>query len=350
MIELALSSGPYRELFSGKQGNVEQQHPSCEYHQKAGEADCAGHERTVLSGHSQSQGSAQGVTRTEQTPVSMSQPASAGTATAAEGNIPKKDVALRNLPQYSGDEDPQGGGEQKQETGNRWTSSEASKSRSNSSCASSSYNGSGSEDNDESHDAEDDWETAFDALHIQSPTLEPETPHEGPSLERMQHSEVKELDDTKSSGAHVDHDPDHLQGAHLKPEYKYKNSGYGGRRGNGWRAWRPDDVSRPPSLPRLTKQHTFPGPQNGGNSHGWGGMHGNMWGPPSTPSFCPICTEELDMTDSSYIPCSCGFQLCLFCYHRISSDDGRCPGCRKAYNSEVAVKLSRSSSVWLRST
>ncbi|CAK9210733.1 unnamed protein product, partial [Sphagnum troendelagicum] len=275
-----------------------------------------------------------GVTRTEQTRVSMSQPASAGTATAAEGNIPKKDVALRNLPQYSGDEDPQGGGEQKQETGNRWSSSEASKSRSNSSCASSSYNGSGSEDNDESHDAEDDWETAFDALHIQSPTLEPETPHEGPSLGQMQHSEVKELDDMKSSGAHVDHDPDHLQGAHLKPEYKYKNSGYGGRRGNGWRAWRPDDVSRPPSLPRLTKQHTFPGPQNGGNSHGWGGMHGNMWGPPSTPSFCPICTEELDMTDSSYIPCSCGFQLCLFCYHRISSDDGRCPGCRKAYNSE----------------
>jgi hypothetical protein len=72
-------------LGSGKQGNVEQQHPSCEYHQKAGEADCAGHERTMLSGHSQSQGSGQGVTRTEQTPASMSQPASAGTATAAEG-------------------------------------------------------------------------------------------------------------------------------------------------------------------------------------------------------------------------------------------------------------------------
>jgi hypothetical protein len=70
--------------------------------------------------------------------------------------------------------------------------------------------------------------------------------------------------------------------------------------------------------------------------------------PAATPSYCPICTEELDMTDLSYLPCTCGFQLCLFCFHRISSDDGRCPGCRMAYNPDSAVKLSRSSSVWLR--
>ncbi|CAM6051399.1 unnamed protein product [Sphagnum compactum] len=332
---------------SWKQGKVEQQHPRCENHQKTGEADCAGQESAGPSGYNESQRSRQSITNSEWTPVVISQSVSSGTGTAAEDKTLKKDVAARNCPHYFADEDPLAGCEQKKDTGNGWSSSDGTKSRSSSSCASSSYNGSGSEDNDESHDAEDDWESAFDALHIQGSTFQPETPHKGTGSEWMQHSEAKEPHSNICNGPQ-EHHPDHLQGAQLKPEYKYKSSGFGGRRGNGGRAWRLDDISRPPTLPRLTKQHTYPGHQNGGTSHGWGSMQGNMWGPPSTPSYCPICTEELDMTDSSYMPCSCGFQLCLFCYHRISSDDGRCPGCRKAYNSEVAVKLSHSSSVWLR--
>jgi hypothetical protein len=335
-------------LDAGKQGKVEQQHLSCEHHQEAGEANFAAQERAGTSGHAQMEVSGLSVTNSEQTPVMISRSVSIGTGTGThvEGKSTKKDAAARNWQQYL--EDPQGGTEQKHDIGNGWSSSEATKSRSSSSCTSSSYNGSGSEDNDESHDAEDDWETAFDSLHIQSSIFQPETPPEGPSSEQTHHSEVKEPHDRKSSGAQVHQHPDYLQGTQLKPEYKYKTSGFGSRRSNGGRAWRPDDISRPPTLPRLTKQHTYPGHQNGGGNHGWGSTHGNMRGPPSAPSYCPICTEELDMTDSSYLPCSCGFQLCLFCYHRISSDDGRCPGCRKAYNSEGAVKLSRSSTVWLR--
>jgi hypothetical protein len=212
------------------------------------------------------------------------------------------------------------------------------------------YTESGSEDNDEPHDAEEDWESAFDALNVQSSPHRSEGSHKGPNSDRALHSEGKEQHDKKQNGSHHyhPHHPD-MQSAQLKPEYKYKNSGFGGRRGNGGRAWRPDDVSRPPTLPRLTKQHTYPNHSSNNNHQGWGNMHGNMWGnQPATPSYCPICTEELDMTDSSYMPCTCGFQMCLFCYHRISSDDGRCPGCRKAYNPDSAVKLSRSSSVWLR--
>ncbi|KAL8118275.1 uncharacterized protein LOC141661844 [Apium graveolens] len=52
----------------------------------------------------------------------------------------------------------------------------------------------------------------------------------------------------------------------------------------------------------------------------------------SPPSSCPICCEDLDRTDSSFFPCSCGFQLCLFCHKRILEEDGRCPGCRKHYD------------------
>ncbi|ONK78994.1 uncharacterized protein A4U43_C01F1780 [Asparagus officinalis] len=85
------------------------------------------------------------------------------------------------------------------------------------------------------------------------------------------------------------------------------------------RAWRPDDAFRPQSLPNLSKQRSFPA-----NNH-----RGILSRPPSS---CPICYEDLDLTDSSFLPCSCGFHLCLFCHKRILEADGRCPGCRKQYS------------------
>lgn len=316
-------------------------------------------ERAIPSGSSRSQGSGSSGSVCERTPVgspathsrsSVSGMSNEAKNSKKEGPSRRQDGSSRTL-RYFGDEELHGGSEHKQDsTTNGRSSCDMSKSRSNSSCASSSYTGSGSEDNDESHDAEDDWESAFDALHVQSSPHRSEGSHKGPSSDRALHNKGKEQQDKRPNGAHhySQHHAD-MQSAQLKPEYKYKNSGFGGRRGNGGRAWRPDDLSRPPTLPRLTKQHTYPNHSSNNNHQGWGNMHGNMWGnQPATPSYCPICTEELDMTDSSYMPCTCGFQLCLFCYHRISSDDGRCPGCRKAYNPDSAVKLSRSSSVWLR--
>lgn len=349
----------------GKQDRAEQQqqsnaqqHQSCKHHHKAGDGECMAQERAGPSGHPRSQASGSSGSAGERTPVGSpaTHSRSSGSVSGNEAKNskieapPRRQDGSSRASKYFGDEELHGGSDHKQDLANNGrASSNASKSRSNSSCASSSYTGSGSEDNDESHEAEDDWESAFDALHVQSSPHRSEGSHKGPSSDRAQHNEGKELHDKKQNGAHQynQHHSD-MQSGQLKPEYKYKNSGFGGRRGHGGRAWRPDDVSRPPTLPRLTKQHTYPN-HSSSNHQGWGNMHGNLWGnQPATPSYCPICTEELDMTDSSYMPCTCGFQLCLFCYHRISSDDGRCPGCRKAYNADSAVKLSRSSSVWLR--
>ena len=94
------------------------------------------------------------------------------------------------------------------------------------------------------------------------------------------------------------------------------------------RAWRPDDAFRPQSLPNLSKQRSFPV-----NMERHYDPHHNRRGllsPP--PSSCPICYEDLDLTDSNFLPCTCGFRLCLFCHKRILEADGRCPGCRKQYN------------------
>ncbi|MQL78224.1 hypothetical protein Taro_010651, partial [Colocasia esculenta] len=92
------------------------------------------------------------------------------------------------------------------------------------------------------------------------------------------------------------------------------------------RAWTLDDVFRPRSLP---KQHNFcPGSQWYCSQEIMSWAHHGITSP---PSLCPICYEDLDVTDSSFLPCSCGFRLCLFCHKKILEDDGRCPGCRKEY-------------------
>ncbi|WZZ06944.1 hypothetical protein YC2023_092865 [Brassica napus] len=48
-------------------------------------------------------------------------------------------------------------------------------------------------------------------------------------------------------------------------------------------------------------------------------------------SDCPICSEGMDATDLSFLPCPCGFRLCLFCHKQINENDGRCPACRNKY-------------------
>ncbi|XP_077215307.1 uncharacterized protein LOC143849898 [Tasmannia lanceolata] len=95
------------------------------------------------------------------------------------------------------------------------------------------------------------------------------------------------------------------------------------------RAWRPDDAFRPQSLPNLLKQRSFPiiaERHCGGGPTNWA-----CRGMISQPSSCPICCEDLDFTDSSFLPCLCGFRLCLFCHKRILEADERCPGCRRPY-------------------
>ncbi|KAL3655321.1 hypothetical protein CASFOL_001107 [Castilleja foliolosa] len=123
-------------------------------------------------------------------------------------------------------------------------------------------------------------------------------------------------------------------------------------------AWRPDDACRPQNLPNLSKQYSFP--LNSERHLG----RGLVWGCKNVgpiPKSCPICFEDFDCTDSSFLPCSCGFRLCLFCHKRILEEDARCPGCRKKYEHELVegeatvdggsltIRLARSCSMITRS-
>lgn len=50
---------------------------------------------------------------------------------------------------------------------------------------------------------------------------------------------------------------------------------------------------------------------------------------------CPLCMEEMDLSDKNFRPCPCGYQVCRFCWHKIREDGNqRCPACRKVYNEE----------------
>jgi len=49
--------------------------------------------------------------------------------------------------------------------------------------------------------------------------------------------------------------------------------------------------------------------------------------------LCPICCEVLDATDQNFYPCQCNYQICLWCYQRISEGPSPlCPACRTPYD------------------
>ncbi|KAA8543984.1 hypothetical protein F0562_021839 [Nyssa sinensis] len=58
---------------------------------------------------------------------------------------------------------------------------------------------------------------------------------------------------------------------------------------------------------------------------------------------CPLCAEEMDLTDQQLKPCKCGYQICVWCWHHImdmaerDETEGRCPACRTPYNKEKIV-------------
>ncbi|XP_075662050.1 uncharacterized protein LOC142631689 [Castanea sativa] len=163
----------------------------------------------------------------------------------------------------------------------------------------------------------DDWEAVADAL-----VAENKNPCSESSLER---ESVAELVSPREANDGVG-----LGGGDLKLECP--KMVLRGACGNS-QAWRPDDAFRPRSLPNLSKQQSMPNPDR----HYGGGAGGVAWGcnkVVSTPTSCPICYEDLDFTDSSFLPCLCGFRLCLFCHKRILEEDGRCPGCRKPYETD----------------
>ncbi|GJE87920.1 hypothetical protein PsYK624_040030 [Phanerochaete sordida] len=51
---------------------------------------------------------------------------------------------------------------------------------------------------------------------------------------------------------------------------------------------------------------------------------------------CPLCLEEMDISDVNFKPCPCGYQICRFCWHHIKENlNGRCPACRREYTDDT---------------
>ncbi|KAL7598122.1 hypothetical protein Lser_V15G21493 [Lactuca serriola] len=187
-----------------------------------------------------------------------------------------------------------------------------SSSRSSSSSSGGCYSESMTEEDDGDDGCLDDWEAIADALAADdiknNHNPNPDSTTASSELEPVE--TIKE--DQEDSHAQVNH-----------------------------RAWRPDDAYRPQGLPNLLKQNSFP--MNSDRQY-------KNVGFAFAPSTCPICCEDLDLTDTSFLPCPCGYRLCLFCHKRILEDNGRCPGCRKLYEQLAeqgiaASKLGRSHSM-----
>eukprot|EP00252_Welwitschia_mirabilis_P002502 TRINITY_DN1245_c0_g1_i1.p1 TRINITY_DN1245_c0_g1~~TRINITY_DN1245_c0_g1_i1.p1 ORF type:complete len:359 (+),score=73.27 TRINITY_DN1245_c0_g1_i1:313-1389(+) len=197
---------------------------------------------------------------------------------------------------------------------------------------------------DHESDVEDDWEAAADALNVG----DPDPPVKNSSQGTTSMATPPSTNQPK---------PFSIEEGMLKPEYKIRSPSLGNRsssRSSNCRAWRPDDTCRPNSLPKLSKINSFPSQSCRSSRGGWSNSTAGSVANNPAPLSCPICYEDLDITDSYFSPCSCGFRLCLFCHKRIMEQDARCPGCRKRYNvndtaSKVAtVRLPRSFSMSLR--
>ncbi|XP_042496716.1 uncharacterized protein LOC122075664 [Macadamia integrifolia] len=215
------------------------------------------------------------------------------------------------------------------------SSSCSSRSSNSSGC----YSGSVSEEEKEDG-CLDDWEAVADALTADD--------------KRQLPNSVPPADPEVPVGSTATHElpSDKCEAENLKPDCQ----GTVIRAAPNGRAWRPDDAFRPQSLPNLSKQRSFT--MNAERHCGRGAVTWACHSINSPPSPCPICYEDLDLTDSSFLPCSCGFRLCLFCHKRILEADGRCPGCRKQYDPSIGdtgvnggalpIRLARSCSMGTR--
>lgn len=178
----------------------------------------------------------------------------------------------------------------------------------------------------------DDWEAIADALAADDEKHEKENPPE--SCE--EHENIQQSASPR----------DFISGSDVA--VRDPNPRTMSRKQKSNQAWRPDDKLRPQGLPNLGKQRSFP-------------VMNFHFSSVAVPSSCPICYEDLDLTDSNFLPCPCGFRLCLFCHKTICDGDGRCPGCRKPYERNtvkvetsvqgggLTIRLARSSSMFCRS-
>ncbi|KAH8833906.1 hypothetical protein DL96DRAFT_1521515 [Flagelloscypha sp. PMI_526] len=90
-----------------------------------------------------------------------------------------------------------------------------------------------------------------------------------------------------------------------------------------------------PSLPAPVVHIGFTVPQS--KSHVLAGVQDAYWSDDEADEAeCPLCLEEMDVSDLNFKPCICGYQICRFCWHHIKENlNGLCPACRRKYTDEV---------------
>ncbi|CAA2961474.1 TPRXL isoform X1 [Olea europaea subsp. europaea] len=206
--------------------------------------------------------------------------------------------------------------------------SSSSSSRSSSGSSNGCCSGSMSEEDEGDDDGcLDDWEAMADALAA-TDDKQPQNPDSGLDSSPSQKDASASQSDSRSKVTNQS-----AFGLDISKPKRENQGMVADRALVNCQAWRPDDACRPQTLPNLSKQYSFP--MNSGRHFGCGGSVWACKNVGHVPTSCPICYEDFDFTDSSFLPCSCGFRLCLFCHKRILEEDGRCPGCRKQYDSDT---------------
>ncbi|PPQ79577.1 hypothetical protein CVT26_015324 [Gymnopilus dilepis] len=89
------------------------------------------------------------------------------------------------------------------------------------------------------------------------------------------------------------------------------------------------------SLPAPVVHAAFSAPQS--KSHVLAGVQDAYWSDDEAEDAeCPLCLEEMDISDLNFKPCICGYQICRFCWHHIKENlNKRCPACRRIYTDDA---------------
>ncbi|EIN08039.1 hypothetical protein PUNSTDRAFT_121179 [Punctularia strigosozonata HHB-11173 SS5] len=87
-------------------------------------------------------------------------------------------------------------------------------------------------------------------------------------------------------------------------------------------------------LPAPAPHAAFSMPQT--KSHVLAGVQDAYWSDDEADDEeCPLCLEEMDISDLNFKPCVCGYQICRFCWNHIKQNlNGRCPACRREYTED----------------
>ncbi|KAF9532302.1 hypothetical protein CPB83DRAFT_847618 [Crepidotus variabilis] len=97
-------------------------------------------------------------------------------------------------------------------------------------------------------------------------------------------------------------------------------------------------------MPSTRLHHSLPAPVvhagftvSQSKSHVLAGLQDAYWSDDEAEDAeCPLCLEEMDVSDLNFKPCVCGYQICRFCWHHIKENlNKRCPACRRIYTDEA---------------